>query len=71
MLEPRLSAKQRLALRHQYGAPERTVTAPELATAVGYGDHRPANALYGGLGRILAGALGRRPDGQTDTDKRW
>ena len=70
-VEARLGPKNLAALRLQYAAPERMVTAPEIAVEVGYRDHRPANALYGSLGRHVAGALGRRPDGQTETDKRW
>ncbi len=41
-------------LRAQYAAPERTVTAGQLAQLLGYDHYQPINRWYGGLGRLLA-----------------
>lgn len=44
-------------LQVQYEAPERAVTAVELAQALGYSRYSTANLVYGRLARILAVAL--------------
>jgi hypothetical protein len=44
---------QQKMLRAHYRAPERTITAAQLAKAAGYVDFRGANAQYGILGRLV------------------
>jgi len=56
-----LSDSQIQMLRLHYHAPERTVTARELALATGYTHHSVANALYGQLGRRIGEALNFKP----------
>ena len=53
-------------LRAQYAAPQRTVTAGQLAWLVGRTNYQPINRWYGELGHILADAglaeVGEAPD---------
>lgn len=49
-------------LRAQYAAPERTVTAGQLAQLIGYDHYQPINRWYGELGRLLAPYLGDPPE---------
>ncbi|MEL7674728.1 MAG: HNH endonuclease [Chloroflexota bacterium] len=53
-------------LRAQYAAPQRTVTAEQLAWLVGHIHYQPINRWYGELGHILADAglaeVGEAPD---------
>lgn len=48
-------------LQAQYDAPERTVSAPQLATSIGLSHYQPINRFYGSLGRRLAPYLGPPP----------
>jgi putative restriction endonuclease len=57
----RMNPKHYEMLRAQYAAPNRTVTAPQLAKAIGYSSFSPVNLHYGKLGRLLAEELGRFP----------
>jgi len=66
-----ISDKQLEVLRAQYAAPDKTVTASELADAVGYDHFLPANSLYGSIGHLLADELGRKPKRQTEQFKHW
>ncbi len=52
---------ERRILQFHYNAPERTITARQLATELGYEWHSPANAQYGRLGRMMGDHLGFRP----------
>ena len=49
-------------LRAHYHAPERTVTAGQLAQAVGYSSYSVANAQYGRLARLLGEQLDYNPE---------
>jgi len=66
-----ISDKQLEVLRAQYAAPDKTVTASELAEAVGYDHFLPANSLYGSIGHLIADELGRKPKKQTKQFKHW
>jgi putative restriction endonuclease len=57
----RMNPKHYEMLQAQYAAPNRTVTAPQLAKAIGYSSFSPVNLHYGKLGRLLAEELGRFP----------
>lgn len=57
----RINPKHYEMLRAQYAAPNRTVTAPQLAKAVGYTSFSPVNLHYGKLGRLIAEELGKSP----------
>ncbi len=62
----RMSKSQFQLLKAQYAAPHKTVTAPQLARAVGYTYFSPANLHYGKLGRLLSEVIGRTPRTQVD-----
>lgn len=49
-------------LRANYYAPDHTLTAGELARAVGLADYSAANLRYGTYAKALCEALGRSPD---------
>lgn len=49
-------------LRIHYHAPQRTVTAKELAQAVGYTNYSVANAQYGRLARLVGEQLDYNPE---------
>ena len=57
----RMSESQIRMLEVQYEAPNRTVTAPQLARGVGYTYFSPANLHYGKLGRLISEVTGRTP----------
>jgi hypothetical protein len=57
-IRPWLSAGQLAMLRAQYHAPERTLTASELAMAAGYRSYHGANLQYGRMSLLLRQALG-------------
>lgn len=50
---------QRQMLRAHFSAPDRSVTARQLATAVGLSSFNAANLHYGKLGRLLFSVLGK------------
>ena len=56
-----LSSVHLQMLAIQRYAPERTVTAKQLATALGYTSFYGVNLHYGKLGRLIAAQLGRQP----------
>jgi hypothetical protein len=45
----RMNPTYREMLQVQYAAPNRTVTAPQLARAIGYSSFSPVNLHYGGF----------------------
>ena len=57
-IEPRITEKQITMLREQHAAPGRTITAHQLAAAVGLSSYPSANKLYGKLGRLLCDEMG-------------
>ena len=59
---PKLHPNYLAMLKAHYSAPEHTVTMSELAEAVGYSGHRPANLHYGKLGRMIAEELNYRKE---------
>ena len=67
----KISNKQYSMLQAHYIAPNRTITANELARAVGYSKFSAANSQYGRLGRILCEALGHHPSRRDDGSYRW
>ncbi len=48
-------------LRYHYNAPSRTVTATQMAEAVGFGHYSIANSQYGRLGRLVGDELEYNP----------
>src|SRR4051812_37330778 len=52
-----LNDGQRAMLRAQYLAPDRTMTATELATVAGYRSYRGTNLQYGKMGQLLREVL--------------
>ena len=54
-----ISDLQRHMLRAHYSAPDRSVTARQLAAAVGLSNFNAANLHYGKLGRLLFSVLGK------------
>jgi hypothetical protein len=56
-----LTAKQVAMLTAHYNAPDRTITAPELAVLFGYKAHSIVNAQYGTLARKIGGLLRFKP----------
>ncbi len=48
-------------IRLHYHAPERTITATQMAHAAGYNHHAIANSQYGGLGRLVGDQLEYNP----------
>jgi hypothetical protein len=49
-------------LRTHYHAPDRKITARQLAEAVGYPSFSAANLHYGKVGGLLCELLGQEPD---------
>jgi 5-methylcytosine-specific restriction protein A len=66
-----LTERDLALLRAQYAAPDRTVTVPELAAAVGLSHYQPVNRSYGALGRRLAPYLGAPPDRHYNGGPAW
>lgn len=62
----RIGDAQLRMLQAQYAAPNRTVTAPQLARAVGYSSFSAVNLHYGRLGRLLSEVIGDVPHTQID-----
>lgn len=52
-VEPDITDTQRAMLKAHYHAPNYTVSATELANAVGYNSFQTANAQYGTLARLV------------------
>ena len=52
-IQDRLGDGQRAMLKAHYNAPDRTMTATELATAAGYESYAAANLQYGFVGKWL------------------
>ncbi len=67
----RMNPKHYEMLRAQYAAPNRTVTAPQLAKAIGYSSFRPVNLHYGKLGRLLSDESGRSPKRRVNRTYSW
>lgn len=60
-LLPTLPDPSRRMLSAHLQAPGHAMTPEELASVAGYGNHRPVNAAYGRLGRMLGEATGYQP----------
>lgn len=58
-------------LKAQYAFPNRTVTVPQLAKALGYPSFQPMNMFYGRLGRRLSPYLGDAPERYANGDPAW
>ena len=61
-LEPTLPAKHRAMLRAHYAAPAHTLTAAQIAAAVGYKSYSTVNLQYGTLAKRVCSLLGRSPE---------
>ena len=70
-VENRLSEVHFKMLQAQHAAPRRAIRAAELASAVGYESHEPANAHYGRLGRYVAEELGEEPTERGEGKGMW
>ncbi|WDI95509.1 HNH endonuclease [Xanthomonas campestris] len=57
--------QRRWLVAHHY-SPDATTSMLQLASALGYADHRAANGAYSALGRKVADALPRAPDDLED-----
>jgi hypothetical protein len=57
----RIAERQRQMLMVHYHAPDRVITATELAEAVGYKGHRGINLWYGKLAKSVAEDVGYQP----------
>jgi predicted HNH restriction endonuclease len=68
---PYMTERDFALLRAQYTAPNRTVTVPQLAAAVGLEHYQPVNRSYGSLGRRLAPYLGDPPDRHYNGGPAW
>ncbi len=66
-----MNSKQREMLQAQYAAPHRTVTAPQLADAVSYPNHKVVNLHYGRLGRLVAEQLWDSPNNAVRDGNLW
>lgn len=62
LCELKLTKNQRAMLRIHYAAPGHTITARQLAVAMGYNSWRATNMHYGRLGRLVGEKLGLPPD---------
>lgn len=58
-------------LKAQYSAPNHTITATQLAEAVGYPNYNAANLQYGTMGKLVAGYLGYEPPERANGDGIW
>ena len=63
-----MSDNQRRWLIAHYYSPDATTSMLQLASALGYKDHRAANGAYGALARKVADELPRTPDDLEDGD---
>jgi 5-methylcytosine-specific restriction enzyme A len=54
----RMNEQESRMLQFQYDAPARTITAGDLAAALGLSHYSRANLIYGGIGRKVAPYLG-------------
>ncbi|MCP9496543.1 MAG: HNH endonuclease [Pyrinomonadaceae bacterium MAG19_C2-C3] len=70
-IRKRINPKQYGMLEVQYSAPNRTVTVPQLADAVGYSNFNAVNLHYGKLGRLLYEALEEFSDLQGEVVAGW
>lgn len=57
LIAPELTPKQRAMLQAHYSAPQRCITATQLAHAVGYASMGGANLQYGILARMVREVL--------------
>lgn len=56
-----ITDRQIQMLRAHYYSPQRTITAKQLASHVGYDSHTPVNLQYGRLARIISEEAGYKP----------
>lgn len=56
-----VTENQRRMLEVHYDAPHRTITAKQMAHALGWRHYASVNAQYGRLGRLVAERFGERP----------
>lgn len=60
-----------LMLKALYGAPDRTLTAGQIAAAAGYDSYSTTNYHFGVLGKMLAEDLGYEPARRADGTTIW
>jgi 5-methylcytosine-specific restriction enzyme A len=70
-LRNELSETELGMLREQYAAPRRSITAKDLAAAIGIAGYQPINGLYGRLGHRLSNAIGREPRRRKNGTVEW
>lgn len=70
-LDGKIGRHHWLMLKALYGAPDRTLTATEIAMAAGYDSHSTTNYHFGVLGKMLAEDLGYEPSRRDDGTTRW
>jgi hypothetical protein len=63
IVREQLNDGQIAMLRAQYLAPDRTMTATELAVAAGYRSYRGTNLQYGKMGQLVRDVLGYDAEG--------
>src|SRR5689334_9488306 len=57
-IKQEMAKNSKAMLRAHYNAPDRTLTATELARAMKYSNYKAANMQYGKLGFLIAEELG-------------
>jgi 5-methylcytosine-specific restriction enzyme A len=70
-IAPKLHGKKLEMLRFHYSAPNRAITAGQLASLIGYVNHSAVNMHYCNIGHLLSDALGKRPEQRKDGSYRW
>ena len=71
IIRNKLNDKHYDVFRAQYYSPNRTITAPQLAKALGYSHFSAANLLYGKLGKLISLALDKLPPKRWDGSYSW
>ena len=71
LIKDQLSEVHLRMFQAQYEAPNHTVTASELANAVGYKSFSPANLHYGRLGCLIGEAANFSPPPRDNSTIRW
>ena len=71
LLTLRISDAEMAVLQAQYGAPNHTISAAQLAKDLQYGSYAPVNRQYGALAHRVAEALNYRPGPFPDGKAHW